>query len=150
MSQARPFIIPNLFLESFRGFKLSKNKVQWLDFPSSLWLTLWGLPLTNVVDNHYKIIFKKIKPCLHDSQKKCSWFMHYIGSDKRDPKSSQLPLSLHSKILRPLGFNFECYLCLIFEFYDIYHIELLVFICNLLGWLFFNHSHIFAYAIRQN
>jgi len=54
-------------------------------------------------------------------------------SDKRDAKSSQLPLSLHSRILRPLGFCFECYLCLIFEFYDIYHIELLVFIFNILG-----------------
>jgi len=76
--------------------------------------------------------------------------MHYIGSDKRDPKSSQLPLSLHFRILKPLGFSFECYLCLIFEFYDIYDIDFLLFICNLLGWLLLNHSHIFVYVIGGN
>jgi hypothetical protein len=42
-----------LFVEFFRGLKLSKNKVQLLDFPSCLWPTLQGLPLANIADDHF-------------------------------------------------------------------------------------------------
>jgi hypothetical protein len=38
-----------LFLESFRGQMLSKNKVQWLDLPSCLWPPLVGLPLAKTI-----------------------------------------------------------------------------------------------------
>jgi hypothetical protein len=38
-----------LFLESFRGQMLSKNKVQWLDLPSHLWPPLVGLPLAKTI-----------------------------------------------------------------------------------------------------
>jgi hypothetical protein len=37
------------FLESFRGQILSKNKVQWLDLASHLWLPLVELPLAKIV-----------------------------------------------------------------------------------------------------
>ncbi len=43
----------DLFLEFFRGLELSKNKVQSLDFPSCLWPTSQGLPLANIIDDHF-------------------------------------------------------------------------------------------------
>jgi hypothetical protein len=51
-------VLPNskyngLFLEFFRGLKLSKSKVQSFCFPSCLWPTLQGLLLANIVDDHF-------------------------------------------------------------------------------------------------
>ncbi len=42
----------DLFLESFKGELLSKNKVQLLDLASHLWLALIKLPLTNTIRDH--------------------------------------------------------------------------------------------------
>jgi hypothetical protein len=39
----------SLFIESFKGDMLSKNKVQCLDLTSCLWPILIGLPLTNTI-----------------------------------------------------------------------------------------------------
>jgi hypothetical protein len=47
-----------LFLEPFRGCELSKNKVQWLDLASQLWLILKGLPLAKMVYAHFIIIMQ--------------------------------------------------------------------------------------------
>jgi hypothetical protein len=44
------------FLEPFRGGELSKNKVQWLDLASWLWLALKGMPFAKMVDTHITII----------------------------------------------------------------------------------------------
>jgi hypothetical protein len=48
----------SLFIESFRGDMLSKNKVQCLDLTSCLWPTLIGLPLANTIWIHYDIMVK--------------------------------------------------------------------------------------------
>jgi hypothetical protein len=45
-----------LFLEPFKGRELSKNKVQWLDLASWLWLALKGLPLTKTIYAHFIVI----------------------------------------------------------------------------------------------
>jgi hypothetical protein len=45
-----------LFLESFRGQMLLKNKVQWLDLAFCLWPPLVGLPLAKMVQVHYDFI----------------------------------------------------------------------------------------------
>jgi len=45
-----------LFLEPFKGCELSKNKVQWLDFASWLWLLSKCLPYTKIVYAHFVII----------------------------------------------------------------------------------------------
>jgi hypothetical protein len=47
-----------LFLESFRGHELSKNKVQWLDLTSQLWSTLKGLPLAKMVYTHFTVLMQ--------------------------------------------------------------------------------------------
>ncbi len=64
-----------LFLESFKGHMLSKNKVQWLDLPSHLWPPLVGLPLAKMVQVHYDFMVKYPKPCLSSSLKNYSWFL---------------------------------------------------------------------------
>ncbi len=53
-----------LFLESFRGQMLSKNKVQWLDLESHLWPLLLELPLTKTIRIHYDYMVNYSKPCL--------------------------------------------------------------------------------------
>jgi hypothetical protein len=45
-----------LFLKPFRGRELSKNKVQWLDLASWLWLMLKGLPLAKMVYTHFTLL----------------------------------------------------------------------------------------------
>jgi hypothetical protein len=49
-----------LFVESFKGHKMSKNKVQWLDLTSHLWPALVGLLMARTIGVHYEInqIFK--------------------------------------------------------------------------------------------
>jgi len=37
------------FVESFKGYMLSKNRVQWLDFTFHLWLPLFELPLAKTI-----------------------------------------------------------------------------------------------------
>jgi hypothetical protein len=51
-----------LFLESFRGQMLLKNKVQWLDLASCLWPPLVGLLLAKTVQVHYDFMVKYSKP----------------------------------------------------------------------------------------
>ncbi len=63
-----------LFLESFKGQMLSKNKVQWLDFASHLWSPLVELPLAKTVQVHYDYIVKYFKPHL-SSSKNYYWFV---------------------------------------------------------------------------
>jgi len=53
-----------LFLESFKGELLSKNKVQLLDLASHLWLALIKLPLTNTIRDHYDVFVKYSKPLI--------------------------------------------------------------------------------------
>jgi hypothetical protein len=70
-----------LFLESFRGQILSKNKVQWLDLASCSWPPLVGLPLTKMVQVHCDFMVKYSKPWLSSSLKNYYWFFQYMGSD---------------------------------------------------------------------
>ncbi len=73
-----------LFLESFRGQMLLKNKVQWLDLASPLWPPLVGLPLAKMVQVHYDFMVKYSKLCLNSSSKNYYWFLQYMGSDNGD------------------------------------------------------------------
>jgi hypothetical protein len=59
-----------LFLKSFKGQMLSKNKVQWLDLTSHLWPLLLELPLAKTVQIHYEHMAKYSKPCLSSFSKK--------------------------------------------------------------------------------
>jgi hypothetical protein len=54
-----------LFLESFRGQMLLKNKVQWLDLTSRFCLPLFELPLAEMICVHYDCMVKYSKPCLN-------------------------------------------------------------------------------------
>jgi hypothetical protein len=73
-----------LFLESFRGQMLSKNKVQWLDLTSHLWLLLFELPLAKTVCVHYDCMVKYFKPRLNSSSNNYYWFIQYIDIDDGD------------------------------------------------------------------
>jgi len=64
-----------LFLESFRGQMLSKNKVQSLDLTYRLWPPLVGLPLAKMVQVHYDFMVKYYKPRLSSSLKIYYWFL---------------------------------------------------------------------------
>jgi hypothetical protein len=64
-----------LFLESFKGQMLSKNKVQWLDLASHLWPPLVGLPLAKMVQVHNDFMVKYSKPQLSSSSKNYYWFL---------------------------------------------------------------------------
>jgi hypothetical protein len=57
-----------LFLESFRGQMLSKNKVQWLDLTFRLWPPNWTIQV------HYDFMVKYFKPWLSSSLKNYYWF----------------------------------------------------------------------------
>jgi hypothetical protein len=70
-----------LFLESFRGQMLSKNKVQWLDLPSRLWPPLVRLPLAKTIQVHYDFMVKYFKPPSGYSSKNYSWFLKYMYID---------------------------------------------------------------------
>jgi hypothetical protein len=76
-----------LFLESFRGQILSKNKVQWLDLASCLWPPLVGLLLTKMVQVHYDFMVKYYEPWLSLSSKNYYWFFQYMGSDNGDVRN---------------------------------------------------------------
>jgi hypothetical protein len=45
-----------LFLEPFKGRELFKNKMQWLDPSSWLWLALKALPLAKTIYTHFTVI----------------------------------------------------------------------------------------------
>jgi hypothetical protein len=64
-----------LFLESFRGQMLLKNKVQWLDLTSHLWLPLVELPLAKTIQVHYDYMVKCSKPHLSSYSKIYYWFI---------------------------------------------------------------------------
>ncbi len=51
-----------LYVEFSKGHQLSKNKVQWLDVTSCLWLVLVELPLVKTIGVHYTIIVQYSKP----------------------------------------------------------------------------------------
>jgi hypothetical protein len=63
------------FWESFKRHKLSKNKVQWLDLTSRLWLALIRLPFASTVQMHFQTIIKFFKPHLNLCSSQYSWFM---------------------------------------------------------------------------
>jgi hypothetical protein len=50
-----------LFLESFKGCELSKNKVQWLDLSSWSWSTLKGLSVAKTVYAHVEVIMQFLR-----------------------------------------------------------------------------------------
>ncbi len=97
-----------LFLESFRGQILSKNKVQWLDFASRLWPPWVGWLLTKTVQVHYDFMVKYSKPWLSSSLKNYYWFFQYMGSDNGDVRN----------ILPSLGIMYFESFYLIFSFYS--------------------------------
>jgi hypothetical protein len=70
-----------LFLESFRGQMLFKNKVQWLDLASHLWPPLVRLPLAKMVQVHYDFVVKYCKLHLNSSSKNYYWFLQYMAND---------------------------------------------------------------------
>jgi hypothetical protein len=73
-----------LFLESFKGQILWKNKVQWLDLASHLWPPLVGLILVTTIQVHYDFMVKYYKSQLSSSLKNYYWFFKYMGSDNGD------------------------------------------------------------------
>jgi hypothetical protein len=77
-----------LFLESFKGQMLSKNKVQWLDLASCLWPPLFELPLAKRVCVHYDYMVKYSKSCLSSFSKNYYWFIQYIGNDNNDVRNN--------------------------------------------------------------
>ncbi len=83
------------FIESFKGHKLPKSKVQWLDRVTCLWPTLIRLPLASIIRIHYEIIIKYSKLCLNSFSPNYSWFMQYMKID--DGIISPLHLGMHSK-----------------------------------------------------
>jgi hypothetical protein len=84
----------SLFLESFRGQMLLKNKVQWLDLAPCLWPPLVGLPLAKTVQVHYDFMVKYSKPRLSSSSKNYYWFFQYIGSDNDDVQNIMPSLNI--------------------------------------------------------
>jgi len=83
-----------LFLESFRGQMLSKNKVQWLDLPSYLWPPLVGLPLAKTIRVHYDFMVKYFKRPLSSLSKNYSWFLKYMYIDNVDVRNKQPSLGM--------------------------------------------------------
>jgi hypothetical protein len=73
-----------LFMESFKGELLSKNKVQLLDLASHLWPTLIKLPSMSIIRNHYDVLVKYSKPHLNSSSQNYFWFMQYMNYDNGD------------------------------------------------------------------
>jgi hypothetical protein len=82
------------FFKSFRGHKLSKNKMQWLDLVLRLWQALIGLPFASIVQMHFQTIIKFSKPHLSSHSPHYFWFMQYMKNDKEDCRSFQIPLSM--------------------------------------------------------
>jgi hypothetical protein len=84
-----------LFLESFKGELLSKNKVQLLDLAFHLWLALIKFPLINTIRDHYDVFVKYSKLRLSSSLQNYSWFMQYMNYDNDDPINAQPSLGIH-------------------------------------------------------
>ncbi len=83
-----------LFIESLRGYKLSKNKVQWLDLASYLWPSWlhccrWGR-LASIMKS-----VKYPKPQL-TSLSNYFYFMQYMKSHNGESGITQLPLGMYS------------------------------------------------------
>jgi hypothetical protein len=85
---ARLFGIQNVvvFSEPFKGHKLSKKKVQWLNLAPWLWPALIGLPFKTTVGMHYETIAKFFKPCLNLSSPHYFWFIQYMKNNNGDCK----------------------------------------------------------------
>jgi hypothetical protein len=96
-----------LFLESFKGKMLLKNKVQWLDLASHLWPPLVGLPLAKMVQVHYDFMVKYFKLHLNSSSKNYYWFLQYMGSDNGDV--CNVPPSLNIKYSESFYFIISFY-----------------------------------------
>jgi len=47
-----------LFFEPFKGHELSRNKVQWLNLASWLWLVLKDFPFAKTVYTHFLVIME--------------------------------------------------------------------------------------------
>ncbi len=97
-----------LFLKSFRGHMLSKNKVQWLDLTSCLWPLLLELPLVETVHVHYDYMVKYFKPCLSSSLKNYYWFIQYIYNDYGDVRNNQPPHYYKSYHLQLVTMQLAC------------------------------------------
>jgi hypothetical protein len=93
-----------LFLESFRGQMLLKNKVQWLDLASHFWPLLFELPLAKTIRVLYYCMVKYSKPCLNSYLKNYYWFVQYIDNDDGDVCNDQPPLGMESE-----SFHFASY-----------------------------------------
>ncbi len=92
------FHCSGLFIKSFRGQKLSRRKVQWLDLASRSWPTLIGLPLASAINIHYEILVKYLKLHLNSSSPNYSWFMQYMENYNGDGRFTPLPLGMHFEL----------------------------------------------------
>jgi hypothetical protein len=93
-----------LFLESFKGELLSKNKVELLDLASHLWLVLIKLLLTNTIWDHYDVLVKYPNLHLSSCLQNYSWFMQYMNYDNGDPINGQPSLGMQSKSFHLFSF----------------------------------------------
>ncbi len=118
-----------LFLESFNGQILSKNKVQWLDLASHLWPPLVGLILATTIQVHYDFMVKYYKLQLSSSSKNYYWFLKYMGSDNGDVRYL-LPF-LGIKYFESFYFNISFYSHFVNHFF----------------WHNFLHGYIFSYTL---
>jgi len=129
-----------LFLESFWGEILLKNKVQLLDLAFWLWLALIKLPFMRMVRVLYDFMFKYSKLCLSSSSWNYSWFMQYMNSDNGDHLNARLPLGMHSKSFHLIlvhNFNVNYYVIIWFHFF------VLSFVCGCLWFLFIDYAMMF-------
>jgi len=85
----------NFYIESFRGHKLSKNKVHWLDPTSHLLPSLVGLSLGRTIGVDYEIIIKYSKHYLISSLN-YSWSMQYMKNDNGENDNTQFFLGMNS------------------------------------------------------
>jgi hypothetical protein len=112
-----------LFLESFKGELLLRNKVQLLDLAFRLWPTLIKLPSTNTIWNHYDVLVKYLKPHLSSYSWNYSWFVQYMNCDNGDFVTAQPSLGMHfesfhqfSFLIFQVIFYFICFLLLALSF----------------------------------
>ncbi len=99
----------DLFIESSRSHKLSKNKVQWLDLASCLWPTLVRLPLLRIINVHYEFMIKYSKPRLT--------FFHQIILGSYNIWKVIMGASIHKGANEILLYKRTKYFLIIFHFF---------------------------------
>jgi hypothetical protein len=130
-----------IFLESFWGEILSRNKVQLLDLASRLWPTLIKLFFARTIQDHYDFMLKNSRPCLSFSSRNYFWFMQYMNNDDGDLLNARLPLGIHSKSFHLiLVHNFDVNYYVIIWF----HSFVLSFACSCLCLLFTDYMTMFV------